>query len=115
MAKKKSGNLCTTLGCKTTSDAMLMIMLGLLLINIVYYVAVKADPNAASIDFNDTIPRVYGLIGVVTLAIILIEKLQKKISMSDCGKKVVMTIVYLLLFAASIAIAKAVINMFGLS
>jgi len=115
MAKNKSGNICTTLGCKTTSDAMLIIMLGLLLVNIVYYVAAKADLATASYDFNETIPRIYGVIGIVTLVIILIEKLQKKISMADCGKKVVTTAVYLLLFAASIAIAKAIINMFGIN
>ncbi|MEI7792847.1 MAG: hypothetical protein WCI57_05185 [Candidatus Berkelbacteria bacterium] len=114
MARKKSGNLCTTLGCKTTSDAMLIIMLGLMLVNIVYYVATKADLNNASYDFNETVPRIYGVISVVTLAIILIEKLQKKITMAECGKKVIMTVVYLVLFAASIAIAKAITKMFGI-
>jgi len=114
MAKKKSGNICTTLGCKTTSDSMLLIMLGLALISIVYFVAVKADLNSASYDFTATIPRIYGVISIVTLAIILIEKLQKKITMIECGKKVIMTVVYLIIFSAAVAIAKVITNMFGI-
>jgi len=115
MAKKKSGNLCTTLGCKTTSDAMLAIMLGLALIVIIYFVAIKADVNSVSDTFNSIVPTTYGVLGVITLAIILVERLQKKITMADTGKKVVMTVVYLVIFSAAIAIAKVIANMFGLS
>jgi hypothetical protein len=115
MAKKKSGNICTTLGCKTTSDSLLTIMLGVLLAVIVYFVAIKGNQDSINDSFAAIVPTVFGVIAIVTLVIILIEKLQKKITMAETGKKVVMTVVYLVLFSAGIAIAKVIANMFGLN
>ena len=114
MAKKKSVNLCTNLGCKTTSDAMLAIMLGLVLIVIIYFVAINGADHVSD-TFNSIVPTVYGIIAIATLAIILVEKLQKKITMAETGKKVVMAVVYLVLFSAALAIAKVIANMFGLN
>jgi hypothetical protein len=90
-------------------------MLGLVLAVIVYFVAIKGNQDSINDSFNAIVPTVFGIIAIVTLVIILIEKLQKKITMPETGKKVVTTVVYLVLFSAGFAIAKVIVNMFGLS
>lgn len=114
MAKKKSGNLCTTLGCKTTSDALLAIMLGIALAMIIYFVALKANADSVNDTLVAIITQVYGIIAVVTLAIILIEKLQNKMTMMDAGKKVLLTVLYIIIMNGAFVFAKIIARMFGL-
>jgi len=114
MAKKKSGNLCTTLGCKTTSDAMLTIMLGLVLAVIVYFVAQKASTDSLNSSFTTIMDKVTGIIAVVTLVVILIEKLQRKMTMLEAGKKVALLLLYVIIKIGAVVFAKIIAQIFGL-
>lgn len=114
MAKKKSTDLCTRLGCKTTSDALLAIMLGIALAMIIYFVALKANADSVNDTLVSVITQIYGVIAIVTLAIILIEKLQKKMTMMEAGRRVITAAIYLIIMTAAFALAKVIAGMFGL-